>query len=134
MNTRRYFWNLPAASLNILSLGSVFLAGCLGIRVARSPEIALQAANVQLNVSSSARKLKLVSQELEEQAELIEAKDKAYEELLTIYQNSLQGKKGYGKLQRAIEDIQELPNAEEIEEVTQKVKSVEEDINLITVD
>ena len=40
----------------------------------------------------------------------------------------------YGKLQRAIEDIQELPNAEEIEEVTQKVKSVEEDINLITVE
>ena len=131
---RRYFLNLPSLSLNILSLGAVFLTGCLGIRIARSPELALKAANVQLNVSGSAKKLKEVSEELEVQATVIEQKDKAYKELLTVYQQNLEGKAGRGKLQRAIKKVESLPEVENIQEVTQQVEEVEEDINLIPVE
>ena len=127
-------WNLTPTAINLLSGGLVFFITCVGVRVARSPELALKAANIQLNVSSSAKRLKDVSKELEEQARIIEEKDKAYQELLLIYQGSLKGRQGYGRLQKAIEDIDRLPKVEEVDKVTQKVEAVEEEINLLTVE
>ena len=129
---RRYFWNLPATSLNMLSFAFGIFVVCLGIRVARSPELALRAANVQLNVSSSARQLRSVSQELEEQLLIIEAKDEAYQELLSVYQRSLKGNKKFSQLQDAIENIEQLPEIENVEELTQKVEQVESKIDAIS--
>ena len=130
---RHYFWNLPATSLNMLSFASSVLIVCLGIRVVRSPELALRTANVQLNVSSSARQLRGVSQKLEEQLLIIEAKDKAYQDLLSVYQRSLKGNKGFSQLQDAIENIEQLPEVENVEQLTQKVEQVESKIDAISV-
>ena len=126
-------WNLTPTSINLLSGGFVFFITCVGVRVARSPELALKAANVQLNVSTSAKRLKSVSKQLEEQARIIEEKDRAYQELLLIYQSSLKGKRGYGRLQRAIEGIEQLPKVEDVEKVTKEVEEVEEEIDLVPV-
>lgn len=134
MNDKRFFWNLTPTAINLLSGGMVFFITCVGVRVARSPELALKAANIQLNVSSTAKRLKKTSRDLEEQAEIIEAKDRAYQELLLIYQDSLKGKQGYGRLQNAIENIEDLPDTEDVEVITERVEEVEEDINLITVE
>ena len=121
-------------SLNILSLGAVFLGGCIGVRIARSPELALKAANVQLNVSGSAKRLTNLSKELEVQAAIIKQKESAYQELLTAYQQSLKSREGRVELQRAIQKVEKLPEVENIEEVTRQVEEVEKEIELIPIE
>lgn len=120
---------LSPFAIEALCVGVVIFLGCLGIRIIRSPEVALKAANVQLNVSSNAAKLKDASVELEAQAELIEQKEQAYQELLTIYESSLKGKQGYGKLQTAIEKIEFIPDVQDIDITQREIKQVEKDID-----
>ena len=83
-------------------------------------------------MSSSARQLRSISQELEEQLLIIEAKDEAYQELLSTYQRSLKGNKKFSQLQDAIENIEQLPEVENVEELTQKVEQVESNIDAIS--
>lgn len=118
----------------VLCLTFCFILISIGIRIIRSPELAIKAANVQLNVSSNTKKLKEASIELENQARIIEQKDRAYRELLTVYEASLKGQKGYGRLQRAIEDIKVIPEVENVERVVEDIEQVEENIELIPIE
>lgn len=132
MNYRRHFLNLPTTSLNLLSGGLTFFLVCLGVRMIKAPEIGLRVANSQLIVGSSATRLKEISYRLDKQAEIIQQKDEAYQELQQIYHRSLKGNRDYGRVQQAIEKISNLPEVEDIGAVTQEVEEVEQDIKAIT--
>lgn len=119
------FLGLPTLSLNLLSAGLFIFLICLGIRTIKSPDLALSVANTQLITSTSADKLEKLAIELEQQAKSIEQKDKAYKELEAIYQRSLKGDRGYGKLQEAIETIDELPEVDKISEITNQIIETE---------
>lgn len=103
---------LPSFTLNALSLGALFFLVCLGISALKTPELSFKIANAQLVTSTSADKLKELTTELDSQAALIAQKDEAYQNLTRIYEESLKGKQGYGRLQSAIESVSELPEVE----------------------
>ncbi len=117
------FSRLPPLSLNLLCGGAFIFIVCLGIRVARAPEVGLKVANTQLVIGSSANNLSEVASKLESQAEIIKQKDEAYARLQDIYQESLKGQEGYGRLQNVIEEIDGLP-------VTGNIKKLQSDISV----
>ncbi len=126
------FTRLPPLSLNLLSGGVFVFIVCLGIRVARAPEVGLKVANTQLIIGSSANKLTEVAAKLDSQAEIIRQKDEAYEKLRKVYEESLKGQEGYGRLQGAIEEIQELPEVENTEEIKTEISATKKIIKQVT--
>ena len=126
MKTYRTFLSLPPVSLNALSLASSVFIVCLGVRVMRASDMALEVANTKLVTSTSARRLEQLATELEQQARIIKQKDEAYQDLKTVYKRSLKGKEGYGKLQQKIELIESLPEVEPIKEVINDIEATEQ--------
>ncbi|WP_319422751.1 hypothetical protein [Pleurocapsa sp. FMAR1] len=128
----RNFSRLPPLSLNLLSGGAFVFIVCLGIRVARAPEVGLRVANTQLIIGSSANKLSEVAVKLDTQAEIIKQKDEAYENLRAIYEESLKGQEGYGRLQGAIEEIQDLPEVKDTRELQTEISATKKIIKQVT--
>lgn len=126
MSDRQLLLGLTPATQNLLSAGFSVVLVCLGIRIARASDVALKVANTQLVTSSSANRLEELARLLEEQAEVIKQKDRAYEELSQVYERSLRGKRGYEKLQSKIEAIKELPEVESIDKVINEIEATEE--------
>ena len=116
MRSRNYL-GIPAFGLNALSTGLGIFLILLGVKTLRVSDMALKVANTSFVTTSSANRLEELAKDLEQQAILIQQKDKAYQELKAVYERSLKGNKGYGKLQQAIETIQELPEVESIQEI-----------------
>jgi hypothetical protein len=105
---------------------------CLGIKMIKTPELSLKVANAQLVTSSSADRLTELAEELDKQAKLIEQKDIAYQELSRIYQQSLKGEEGYGRLQQAIETVGELPEVSDLDSVQTEISTTREILGEIT--
>jgi hypothetical protein len=117
---------LPRLSLNLLSGGFFVFIVCLGVRVAKAPELALRVANTQLITGSSANKLDELASKLDTQADVIRQKDQSYAELKQIYEQSLKGQEGYGRLQKTIEGLNELPQVENIENIQSEINTTKE--------
>jgi hypothetical protein len=130
--TEHNFLGLPNFALNALSGGIFFFSICLGIKMIKTPELSLKVANAQLVTSSSADRLATLALELDKQVELIKQKDVAYQQLTEIYQRSLQGKNGYGKLQNAIETVGELPDVTELDSIQTEITTTKEILGEIT--
>lgn len=126
------FLGLPTFALNALSGGIFFFAICLGIKMIKTPELSLKVANAQLITSSSADRLTELAEELDKQAELIKQKDVAYQKLSEIYQQSLKGQEGYGRLQDAIETVGELPEVDNLDSVQTEISTTREILGEIT--
>lgn len=126
------FLGLPTFALNALSGGAFFFLICLGIKMIKTPELSLKVANAQLVTSSSAAILAGVADDLDNQAELIKQKDEAYQRLSEIYQQSLKGREGYGRLQDAIETVGELPEVDDLDSVQTEIYTTREILGEIT--
>jgi hypothetical protein len=126
------FLGLPSFALNALSGGIFFFSICLGIKMIKTPELSLKVANAQLVTSSSADRLAELAEELDKQVQLIEQKDEAYQQLIGIYHQSLQGKEGYGRLQNAIEIVGELPEVTELDSIQTEISTTKEILGEIT--
>lgn len=126
------FLGLPERSLNILSgaLGVVMV--CLGIRIVKAPNLALKVANTQLVTGSSADKLERLARELEEQAVIIKQKDEAYNNLQQTYKQYLTNQKGGIELDKAFDEIKNLPQVENIEEIQTEIIETEADLSEVT--
>ena len=122
----KYFLNLPPISLNLLSGGIFVFIVCLGIRVARAPEIGLKVANTQLVVGDSANRLEKITEKLESQARTIKEKDEAYQDLLEVYQESTDKVKDDRRLKDAIRAIEELPELKNMDEVQVEIQKTED--------
>lgn len=120
------FLGLPRLSLNLLSGGFFIFIVCPGVRVIKAPELALKVANTQLITGSSANKLDELATQLDAQASLIRQKDQSYSELRQVYEQSLKGQSGYGRLQKTIEGINELPQVEDIENIQSEINTTKE--------
>lgn len=125
-------FGLPPLSLNLLSTGCFWLMICLGIRVIRGSDLALQVADTQITIANSADSLSTVAKELDTQAELIKQKDRAYQELGEVYERSLKEAEGYEKLKFKIETIQELPQVDNIDQIQNQISTTESDLLEIT--
>lgn len=126
------FLGLPTFALNALSGGAFFFSICLGIKMIKTPELSLKVANAQLVTSSSADRLAELADDLDNQAELIKQKDIAYQELSRVYQQSLKGKEGYGRLQDAIETVGKLPEVDNLDSVQTEISTTREILGEIT--
>ena len=98
----------------------------MGVKFVISSNTSLRVANAQLITSSSADRLEELAEKLEQQAVIVEQKDEAYKELEAIYEQSLKGKQGYGRLQTAIEAIDDLPKVEDIDEIQTELSLTEQ--------
>jgi hypothetical protein len=127
----RYFLGLPPVSLNCLSGGFFVFIVCLGIRVARAPDVGLKIANTQLVVSSSASRLDELARKLDEQTKVIEQKDAAYKQLQITYEQSLDRIGEDGKLSSAFEKVESLPEVQNIEEIQQEIFETKEELSQI---
>ena len=125
---------LPPATLNILSAGIAVFLACTGARIYKAPEIALRIANTQLIAGNSADRLDKLASQLNEQAEVIKQKDKAYEQLEATYQGFLAHKTGGIELDKAFNAIEELPEIENTEEIQTEIEMIEEDLSEITIE
>jgi cell division protein YceG involved in septum cleavage len=123
---------LPSFALNALSLGALFFLVCLGISALKTPELSFKIANAQLVTSTSADKLKELTTELDSQAALIQQKDQAYQNLVGIYEQSLKGKQGFGRLQNAIESIDALPEVDSLDDIQYEITTTQEMLGEIT--
>jgi hypothetical protein len=132
MSYQRYLLGLTPFSLNLLSTSCGVVLICFGIRIAKASDVALRVANTQLITSSSADRLSKLADELDTQAELIKQKDIAYQQLSNIYQQSLKGQDGYGRLQNAIETVGELPEVEQLESIQTEISATEKALTEIT--
>ena len=126
MSKEQTLFGLPAFGLNAISIAVSLFIVCVGIRVARGSDLALEVANTKLVTSNSAKKLERLASELEQQAEVIEQKDLAYGDLLETYNRSLKGKVGYERLQNKIEAVEELPSVENVDEIINEIEATEE--------
>ena len=97
----------------------------LGIKTLRANDMVLRVANASFATTDAAKKLEELADELEQQAIAIQQKDEAYRELKVVYERSLKGNKGYGKLQQAIETIEELPQVENVREIQTEIIETE---------
>jgi hypothetical protein len=132
MITRKTFLGLPDLAVNILSFsGGVFLI-LAGFKILNSSDVSLKVANSQLITSTSADRLQKLADELDTQAELIKQKDIAYQQLSEVYQQSLKGKEGYGRLQNAIETVGELPEVQELDSISTKITETKDLLGTIT--
>ncbi len=119
-------------SLNALSLGVVFMMGCLGIRIVKASDLALSVANTQLITGNSANKLEQLTRRLNEQAEILKQKDVAYEQVKATYERSLKQADGYERLKTHIEALEEIPNIDDIDNIEVEILETKEDLLLIT--
>ena len=126
LHNRRYFLNLTASAINVLSVAVAFLIGCSGWRIAKNPDLALKVANTQLVTTSSANKLEELTAQLENQAKAIETKEQAFDELQTVYEQSLKNEQGYERLKQKIERIEILPEVENLEQIKTEIAVTEE--------
>lgn len=126
------FLGLPSFALNALAGGAFFFLICLGIQAIKTPELSLKVANTQLITSTSADRLQKLADELDAQAELIKQKDIAYQKLKRIYDDSLKGKEGYGRLQNAIETVGKLPEVNDLDSVQTELSTTREILGEIT--
>lgn len=134
--SQRYLLGLPPVSLNCISGGLFVFIVCLGVRVARAPDIGLKIANTQLVVGTSASKLDELARKLDEQTKVIEQKDKAYRQLQSTYEQSLDriGEDRIGEdrqLSSAFEKVEKLPEVQNIEEIQQGISETKEELNQI---
>ncbi len=125
-------FGLPSMSLNALSLGVVFMMGCLGIRIVKASDLALSVANTQLITGNSANKLEQLTRRLNEQAEILKQKDVAYEQVKATYERSLKQADGYERLKTHIEALEEIPNIDDIDNIEVEILETKEDLLLIT--
>lgn len=127
----RYLLGLPSVSLNCISGGIFVFIVCLGIRVARAPEIGLRVANTQLVVGSSASRLDELAKKLDEQTRVIEQKNQAYRQLQLTYEQSLDRIGEDRQLTSAFEKVENLPEVQNIEEIQQGISETKEELNEI---
>jgi pantothenate synthetase len=125
-------FGLPSMSLNALSLGVVFMMGCLGVRIVKASDLALSVANTQLVTGNSANKLEQLTRRLNEQAEILKQKDVAYEQVKATYERSLKQAEGYERLKTHIEALEEIPNIDDIDNIEVEISETKEDLLLIT--
>ncbi len=125
-------FGLPSMSLNALSLGVVFMMGCLGVRIVKASDLALSVANTQLITGNSANKLEQLTRRLNEQAEILKQKDVAYEQVKATYERSLKQADGYERLKTHIEALEEIPNIDDIDNIEVEILETKEDLLLIT--
>lgn len=121
MITRKSFLGLPDLAINVLSIGGGVFLILAGFKILNSSDVSLKVANSQLITSTSADRLEKLAEELDTQAELIKQKDIAYQQLSEVYQQSLKGKEGYGRLQSAIETVGELPEVQELDSISTEI-------------
>lgn len=126
MRNYHTFLNLPPSSLNILSTAFGITLICLGVRIARASDIALEVANAKLVTSSSAKTLEKLAQQLEVQAEIIEQKDRAYQDLEKTYQRTVKGTRGKEALTQKIKKIEVLPDVENLDKIKTEIQAAEE--------
>jgi hypothetical protein len=124
----RYFLGLPPVSLNFISGGVFVFIVCLGIRVARAPEMELKVANTQLVVGSSVDKLNDLAQQLETQTRVIKEKDKAYKQLQATYEQSFERVQEDRTLSDAFEKVEKLPEVQNIDQIQQEINQTEENL------
>ncbi|NJO99139.1 MAG: hypothetical protein HC764_26720, partial [Pleurocapsa sp. CRU_1_2] len=110
------FPKLSEQSLELLSTGLFILMVCLGIKIVNASDLALNVADNQVVVGNSAKELKQLASQLSSQAEMIKRKDKAYQDLADVYEQSLAEAEGYERLKSKIETIRELPEVDGIDE------------------
>ena len=128
MRYQQTLLGLPSASLNTLSGGLFVFLVCLGIRIVRTPNIALKVANTSLVTSNSASRLEELAKKLEEQAGVIQQKDEAYEQLQQTYNEYLTNQKNSVELSEAIEAVDELPQVGNINEIKSEINATESDL------
>jgi len=119
---------LPPLSLVILSGGISVFIGCVGLRVYHAPNLALKIANAQLITSTSADKLENLAQQLKEQAEVIEQKDKAYQKLENTYHSYLTNQAGGIELDKAFDAMENLPEVENLDTIQAEISETEEEL------
>jgi hypothetical protein len=123
-----WFKNLLPSNQNLLSCGLFAVMVGISLRIAFGSDLALNVADSQLVLSDSADKLAALAQELNTQAEIIREKDKAYQELSRIYEQSLKEAEGYERLKAKIETIDFLPEVENIEIIQTEINNTESDL------
>ena len=112
---------LSQTSENILAVGvSVFIA-CSGVKVIRSQDLALEIADYRLAIDSSASSLDELVAKLDRATVTIQEKDAAYARLEEVERLSLQGRKGYDKLQQAIEEVESISPVEDIDSLKTEI-------------
>lgn len=112
---------LSETSENILAVGvSIFIA-CSGVKVVRSQDLAFEVADYKLAIDSSASRLEELAAKLDRATAIIQEKDAAYARLEEVYRLSLKGKKGYGRLQQAIEEVETIPLVEDIDRLKTEI-------------
>lgn len=126
------FLGLPSFALNAIAGGGFFFFICLGVSTLRSSNLSLRISSAQLITSTSVDRLEVLAAELDKQAEVIKEKDEAYQQLSNIYQRSLKGKEGYGRLQNAIESVGELPEVEDLDSIQSEITTTRELLGEIT--
>lgn len=132
MITRKSFLGLPDLAINVLSIGGGVFLILAGFKILNSSDVSLKVANSQLITSTSADRLEKLAEELDAQAELIKQKDIAYQQLSEVYQQSLKGKEGYGRLQSAIETVGELPEVQELDSISTEITETKDLLGTIT--
>lgn len=120
--------NALRGGLNAFLVGLTVFVSLLGFKVLFGGELAVSSGAHSLVVGNSAGKLEVYAKQLEAQAKLIQQKEQAYNELEAVYNQSLKGKQGYGKLQKAIETIEDLPPIDNINEVRSSILETKEEL------
>lgn len=119
-------FGLPKFSINVLSSGLTICLVCLGIRIATAPDLALEVANSKFVTNSSADRLKELAQKLEQQAQLLDKKDKAYQELEQVYGSTLTRQRGFGRVKQKLKAIEALPEPENLNDIQSEISMTEE--------
>lgn len=129
MSIVKNWLGLSPRSEGILAVGlSVFVA-CVGIRIIKAPNLAVEVAGHKLITSNTASKLDELAEQLEYSAAIIEQKDAAYARLEQIYNSSLRGKKDYNRLQQAIEAVDAIPPIEDIDRIKTEIELTEQSLS-----
>lgn len=119
-------FGLPKFSINVLSSGLTICLICLGIRIATAPDLALEVANSKFVTNSSADRLKELAQKLEQQAQLLDKKDRAYQELEQAYGGTLTRQRGFGRVKQKLKAIEALPEPESLNDIQSEISMTED--------
>ena len=131
MSVVKDWLGLSKISETILSVGLSVFCVCVGIRFIKASNVAVEVAGYKLVTSNSASRLEELAAKLERQAAIIREKDAAYVRLNEVYQLSLKGKKGYGKLQQAIEAVKVIPPVEDIDRIQTEIEITEQNLSQV---
>ena len=123
---KQTFLGLPSYALNAISTGATIFIVFLGAKVYKSADLALEVANTKLVTSNKADRLQELAQELDKQAEIIKQKEQAYENLHQTYKKNLSRVRGFEKLKKSIDSIEDLPEVENIEAIQKEISITEE--------